>query len=267
MNAVDRHLAVPGARLRYRDEGAGPAMVFVHGWALDLDIWQPQSPLATAMRVVLYDRRGFGLSTGESSLAADVDDLRTLVAGLKVVRPLLVGMSQGARVVLEFAARHPGIARGLLLDGAPPLAGTDVPIAQLRETAARDGMDAFRTLWAAHPLTRLITAGPPERALLARVLARYPGGDLLADPADSPRKIEEYIDDSTLTRVREPVLIVNGEHDLDSRRRAGAELCVRLAHASRAVITGAGHMPNLDAPRDYNHIVSEFARRHLPAVA
>ena len=37
MNAADRHLSVPGARLRYRDEGAGPAVVLVHGWTLDLD--------------------------------------------------------------------------------------------------------------------------------------------------------------------------------------------------------------------------------------
>src|SRR5882724_10020714 len=32
-----------GVRLRYRDEGAGFAVVLVHGWALDLDIWEPQA--------------------------------------------------------------------------------------------------------------------------------------------------------------------------------------------------------------------------------
>ena len=52
MNAADQYLAVPGARLRYRDEGAGQAVVLVHGWTLDLEIWQPQTALATGMRVV-----------------------------------------------------------------------------------------------------------------------------------------------------------------------------------------------------------------------
>ena len=52
MNAADRHLSVPGARLRYRDEGAGPAVVFVHGWTLDLDMWDPQEPLAARLRLV-----------------------------------------------------------------------------------------------------------------------------------------------------------------------------------------------------------------------
>ena len=77
--------AVPGARLRYRDEGAGRAVVFVHGWTLDLEMWEPQSPLAAELRLVRYDRRGFGLSTGLPSLAEDVADLRALIGGLLVI--------------------------------------------------------------------------------------------------------------------------------------------------------------------------------------
>src|SRR6478735_5218087 len=113
MNSVHHELQVPGARLRYRDDGAGRAVVFVHGWTLDLDVWEPQAALAAEMRVLRYDRRGFGLSSGRPSTDSDVDDLRALLDALGVVSPLLVGMSQGARVVLEFAARHPGCARGL----------------------------------------------------------------------------------------------------------------------------------------------------------
>jgi len=262
MNAADQYLAVPGARLRYRDEGVGQAVVLVHGWTLDLDIWQPQAALATGMRVVRYDRRGFGLSGGTGSMHTEVEDLRLLVAQLAVPRPLLVGMSQGARVVLEFAARHPGIARGLVLDGAPPLAASDVPMAQFREAAARGGMAAFRALWSAHPLTQLVTADPAMHALLARVLARYPGHDLLSESGGA-----ELIDDALLAQIRIPVQIVNGERDLESRRRAGSELRVRLASASHDIIAGAGHLPNLDSPLAYNTIVDEFARRHLPAVA
>jgi len=41
--SVQRELEIGAARLRYCDEGQGPAMVFVHGWTLDLDVWEPQS--------------------------------------------------------------------------------------------------------------------------------------------------------------------------------------------------------------------------------
>src|SRR5262245_9698830 len=99
MKRAHREMQLPDVRLRYRDDGAGRVVVFVHGWTLDLDMWEPQMPLSAEMRVVRYDRRGFGLSTGRPSLAADVDDLRALLYSLGIVSPLLVGMSQGARVV------------------------------------------------------------------------------------------------------------------------------------------------------------------------
>ena len=274
MNCAHRELQVPGARLRYRDDGAGRAVVLVHGWTLDLDVWDPQAALATELRVVRYDRRGFGLSTGQPSLEADVADLRELLGALGIVSPLLAGMSQGARVVLEFAARHPGVARGLLLDGPPPLAATapggkqggaeitDLPMANFREIATRDGLDAFRRAWSAHPLTQLVTRDATSHALLARILARYPGRDLLEGAP-----VRESIDAQLLSQVRTPALIVNGERDTEARRRAGLALRAALSAANHLYIPQAAHLPNLDAPQAYNRIMIEFARRHLPVAA
>ena len=264
-----RELQVPGARLRYRDEGAGKCVVFVHGWTLDLDVWEPQATLAAELRVVRYDRRGFGLSTGQPSLTRDVSDLGTLLSVLGIVSPLLVGMSQGARVVLEFAARHPAFVRGLVLDGAPPLldapatgAAEDLPLESLRQLATRDGLEAFRRAWSMHPLTQLMTGDARMRTLLARILARYPGNDLLADSL--PR---EAIDRELLDAIRVPVLIVNGARDTETRRRAGAALRNALTTAEQVLIPDAAHLPNLDAPREYNQLMSGFARRHLPEAA
>ena len=268
MNRAHRELQLPGARLRYRDDGAGRAVVFVHGWTLDLDIWDPQLALAAELRVVRYDRRGFGLSSGIPSLDSDIDDLRAVLNALGVVSPLLVGMSQGARVVLEFAARYPGVASGLMLDGPPPLAATgdadtaDLPMEFFRRLAARDGLDAFRRQWSAHPLTQLLTGDARMHALLTRVLARYPGHDLGA--AETSR---ETLDAALLAQVHTPALIVNGARDSEARRRAGLALRAALPSAEHVFIPQAGHLPNLDAPLAYNQIMSEFARRHLPAAA
>jgi pimeloyl-ACP methyl ester carboxylesterase len=187
---------------------------------------------------------------------------------------LLVGMSQGARVVLEFAARHPGVACGLVLDGPPPLAATglrdqdggadasDLPMDFFRQLAARDGLEAFRRHWSAHPLTQLLTGDAHMHALLARSLARYPGHDLSA--AEATR---ETLDAALLAKVHTPALIVNGARDSEARRRAGLALRAALPDAEHVFIPQAAHLPNLDAPLAYNQIMSEFARRHLPVAA
>ncbi len=263
MIAADRHLSVPGARLRYRDEGAGPVVLLVHGWALDLDMWEPQAPLAAQLRLVRFDRRGFGLSSGNASTRGDLEDLHALINALGLVKPLLVGMSQGARVVLEFAARHPGTAGGLLLDGAPPCAASDLPMASFREIVRRDGIDAFRKLWADHALTQLVTGDPAIHALRARMLARYRASDLVAKVEEWP----EVLHDHVLAQIRVPVRVVNGEFDVETRRNAGRVLHAALPSSELLVVPNAGHMPNLDAPAEYNRIVSEFARLHLPVAA
>jgi pimeloyl-ACP methyl ester carboxylesterase len=63
------------------------------------------------------------------------------------------------------------------------------------------------------------------------------------------------------------VLVINGARDTVTRRRAGLALQAALPMAEQAVIPGAAHLPNLDAPRVYNLLMTEFARRHMPAAA
>jgi len=262
---VHRELEVNGARLRYHDDGAGRAIVFVHGWTLDLEMWEPQLPLASGLRMVCYDRRGFGRSSGTPSLTDDVTDLESLLDALELPCPLLVGMSQGARVVLEFAARHPGRACGLVLDGAPPLAGSagDLPMSEFRALAQREGLEAFRKAWSAHPLTQLVSRDRRRHALLTRILARYPGRDLLSPATPA----QECIDVAMLGRIRMPALVVNGARDTGTRREAGLALVRSLASAEHVLIAEAAHLPNLDAPHAYNQLMSGFARRLLPAAA
>jgi len=64
-HAADQFVVVDGARLRFRDEGRGPAVLLVHGWTLDLEMWDPLvSALRDAFRLIRLDRRGHGLSRG-----------------------------------------------------------------------------------------------------------------------------------------------------------------------------------------------------------
>ena len=109
-----------------------------------------------------------------------------------------------------------------------------------------------------------MTGDARTHALLARILARYPGHDLAATAAAT----RETIDAALLAQVRAPALIVNGERDTDGApaRGTGAARGARPTPNTCSSRTPA-HLPNLDAPHAYNQIMTEFARRHLPAAA
>ena len=257
-----------GALLRYREEGQGPAALLIHGWTLDLEMWEPQvAALRGSFRLVRFDRRGFGLSSGRASLAADVRDALSLCDKLHLGRFACVGMSQGARVALHLCRIAPERLRCVVLDGPPRILaenaaeGEDLPLCEYRSLIARGDLETFRRRWAKHPLMQLETPLPESRALLERMTARYDGQDLLREPPLA----EDHWDRATASALATPALIVTGEHDLPARVRAAEALALALPAGERAVIGAARHMPNLDNPSSYNAVLRAFLERHAGA--
>lgn len=257
--ALNEFIEIRGARLRVRSAGEGPAVLLLHGWALDLDMWTPQlAALANRYRLIAFDRRGFGLSSGAPGIDDDLADIEELLAKLSVERVAIVGMSQGARVALRWAIEKPAKTTSLVLDGPPrDLLVTGRPQGEItlttyRELVRNQGIEAFRKEWLDHPLMRLHTHDARTRSLVREMVDRYPGHDLLADDAPLVARIGD------LQRLDVPVLIVNGEYDSDMRIGAGTELARALPDARLAVIPGAGHLSNLDNPVAYNKVLGEF---------
>ena len=256
---LNQFIEVRGARLRVRIAGEGPAVLFVHGWAIDLDMWTPQfAALAGRYRLIAFDRRGFGFSSGTAGIDHDLADIEELLAKLDLDSVAIVGMSQGARVALRWALRSPGATRCLILDGPPRdilAVGRpegEVTLATYRELVREQGIEAFRKQWLQHPLMRLYTNEPRAHALLREMVGRYPGHDLMGDETAQLPGI------GSLQRLDLPILIVNGEHDTAVRIGAGAELARALPHAQLAIIPGAGHLSNLDNPGAYNQALDQF---------
>jgi pimeloyl-ACP methyl ester carboxylesterase len=260
MSTRARFLELSDARIRFRCAGRGPVVVFVHGWALDLDMWEPQlAQLSDQLRVVAFDRRGFGSSTGTPSIERDADDLRDLLDAIGAPPVAIVGMSQGARVAALCAVKFPVRVVALVLDGPPhesaagePVSAGDVPIARYRELVRRGEMDLVRQDWLRHPLMRLHTRDERPHALLREMVARYPGNDLRAKDA-RPAPLAQLVRTLDL-----PVLVLNGAEDHAARRAAGAALARSMRNARHAIVPSAGHLPNLDNPAAYHAQLASF---------
>ena len=260
----DRYLTTDGARLRYRDEGRGSPVLLAHGWTLDLEMWEPQvAALRDTFRLIRFDRRGFGLSSGRPSVLQDIADLGALCDRLAIERIALVGMSQGARAAMGFAMTAPQRVSCLILDGPPdhgrnPLpSDDDVPLNHYRGVVRARGMTAFRREWAAHPLLSLRTGDPRMHEILNAMIMRYPGNDLVEPVAAAEAPRSPLIDPIDI-----PVLVITGDQDLASRTQAADHLAGRLSKATRAVIPAAGHLPNMDNPNAYNTVMRTFLEQH-----
>lgn len=261
---MDQYFEIAGASLRYRDEGAGPTVLFIHGWTLDLNMWDLQvDSLARKFRILRLDRRGFGLSQGWYAPGRDAEDVVALCRHLDATSIALVGMSQGARIALKAVLAEPSLFTCLILDGPPDQRfgsdspSNDVPLAEFRALVRTHGISAFRKAWGSHPLSVLTTAGEPARQLLKEILERYQAIDLVGSPG--PLAKEEPF---ALAQIRMPALVINGELDLLSRRTLGKALAQTLPMGEHAYVPQAGHLANLDNPVAYNAILGNFLERH-----
>jgi class 3 adenylate cyclase len=115
-------------RIAYQTVGDGPFdLVFVPGFISNLDLmWESAyahffTRLAAFSRVILFDKRGTGLSdrmAGIANLEERMDDVRAVMDAVGSERAALFGVSEGGPMSLLFAATYPERARALVLYGS-----------------------------------------------------------------------------------------------------------------------------------------------------
>jgi len=136
-----------GVRICYATVGEGPPLVKAPNWLSHLE-FEWQSPvwghwweeISAHHTLIRFDQRGSGLSdwdVEDLSFDAWVSDLEAVITALKLESFVLLGISQGGSVAVEFTARHPEMVEKLLLFGAYPRGSLKTGMFSLEEHEAR----------------------------------------------------------------------------------------------------------------------------------
>ena len=118
MQTETRYADSGGVNIAYQTMGEGPQdLVLVHGWASNIEIFQEEpafarfvSQLASFTRLILFDKRGTGLSDRVSdmpSLEVRMDDVRAVMDAVGSERAALFGVSEGGTMCALFSATYP----------------------------------------------------------------------------------------------------------------------------------------------------------------
>jgi pimeloyl-ACP methyl ester carboxylesterase len=123
---MQRFASFDGTEIAYLDEGAGPAVLLLHGFAADHRLnWVAPGVVAALLdaghRVLAPDARGHGASDKPTDPAryasgAMVDDARALLDHVALTDVHVVGYSMGSMVASRLVPREPR-TRSLVLGG------------------------------------------------------------------------------------------------------------------------------------------------------
>jgi non-heme chloroperoxidase len=98
-------------QLSYKDYGSGRPVVLIHGWPLSKEMWEYQidALVNAGLRVIKYDRRGFGKSSKPwdgYDYDTLTDDLKAIMDQLDLRNATLVGFSMGGGEAVRYLSRY-----------------------------------------------------------------------------------------------------------------------------------------------------------------
>jgi len=253
--------------LHYQISGRGRDLVLLHGWGLNLRVFdQLAGLLARHYRVIAIDLPGHGGSDWDDTARSPAAHSWRVHETLSPLteRYALMGWSLGGQYALDLAAAMPaGIERLVLVSTTPRFLATPgwpygTAPALLEKLAARiEAGDAA----ALDDFLRLQVRGNSPRTA-ARVLralrsALKKGAAQPAALAHGLERLREADLRPALPLVRMPTLVIAGGHDRIVRPGASRALAA-LADASYVEYPDASHAPFLSHPRGVAEAVRDF---------
>jgi pimeloyl-ACP methyl ester carboxylesterase len=247
--------------IAYEQVGRGPALVLLHGFLSDSRVWRPQlDGLSNDFTVIAWDAPGAGQSSDPPETFR-MRDWADCLAGVLDVAGVdsahVLGLSWGGMLAQELYRRHTGRVRSLVLaDTYAGWSGSLSKDASDERLAAclRDSSlcpDELVPKYLPSMFGESVT--PKARQELASIMSDFrPAGFRLMARSSAPDMSD------LLPTIRVPTLLIWGEEDARSPMSVARQFQREMPKAKLAVITGAGHVSNLEAPAQFNAEVRAF---------
>ena len=254
--AIER-IEVDGRPIAFERAGSGgAAVVLLHGYVGDGPAtWRRQlEALSDEYTVVAWDAPGAGASADPPEsfgMAGYADCLAGFIAALGLDRPHVVGLSFGGALALAFAARHPGIARTLVVvSGYAGWAGSLPPLEaeqRLDQALALSRLPPTQVVDALLPTMFAITPDPATvERFAASLRAVHPQGFRAM-----ARAAAEDLRDA-LPDIDVPTLLVYGDRDVRAPSPVPEDLHAAITGSELVVLQGVGHVVNLEVPQRFD---------------
>lgn len=275
-NALNDLLPVEGrfnagwGNLAYHERGHRnePTIVFIHAMSFDQEIWREVfSLIPSGYRLISFDLRGHGKSdtpTLPYDLGDYASDTISLLDHLQVKDCSLVGMSFGGMVAQLVASLRPELCSRLVLSNTATKIGVFDDWLAAAEEARQHGFTRKNTMSGRERLfsQRFLDTSPLIDSIVQRRMERSVEGYIgcchaiaHADLSESSRKLDQ------------PTLVIGSDEDTVTPPDVVEMLAATIPNSLTGMISGAGHLPCLDAPREFTELLMPFLRSPEPEIA
>jgi pimeloyl-ACP methyl ester carboxylesterase len=272
----DRLLGLKDVKVHVTDTGGeGRPVILIHGWPLSGASWSEQIDQFkdAGLRVITYDRRGFGQSD-KPKLGYDYDtlaeDLHGLIEALDLHDVSLVGFSMGGGEVARYIGKYgeDGLHSVVFAAAVPPMLmktpnNPDGPLeasqaAEMTANLTKDEAEFY------DEFTKMFFS-PNGDGELAVTEQQRQDAIALTKQADKAAALEA-MQSFALTDFREdlahvsvPALVIHGDSDgIVPFEGSGKRTHAAVTHSELHVIAGGPHGINVSHADEFNDVVLKF---------
>jgi len=246
-------------------DGAGPAIVFVHGLGGDSNSFQMLLGALTGFRCIRPDLPGSGRSPRPyDALSIDlfVETVAVIIDKIGGGAVHLVGHSLGTLVCQHVAARFPQCVKSLTLFGpiVEPAEAARQRLKDRARTARQEGLIGIADAACGGASSSSRNANP--------LLAPFIRESHMRQEAEGFAQTCEALANATsadLRFLRCPTLIVTGDEDAVAPPSAARGLADAIKGSKLKVLERCGHWTPFERPQECARWLSEHVRAHEPA--
>lgn len=251
-----RYVKSGDVHIAYQVLGSGPVdIVLVPGWVSNIEcFWESPAfaaffeRLASFSRLILFDKRGTGLSdrvANVPTLETRMDDLRAVMGAIGSERALLCGYSEGGPMCALFAATYPARVQALVMIGSFPNRKYDADAPWGRTPQERDALNQrCEAEWGGPVAIEAIMPSHAQdeavRAWFARFLrmSASPAAVVALNTMNYEIDIRHL-----LPSIRVPTLLLHAEGDRQVAVSASRYMAQRIPGARYVELAGTDHLP------------------------
>ncbi|HEY7651090.1 MAG TPA: adenylate/guanylate cyclase domain-containing protein [Methylomirabilota bacterium] len=260
MKPETRYARSGNVNIAYQVVGAGPRdLVYVPGWASNIELYweEPRTArfferLASFSRLILFDKRGTGLSDRVADmpdLETRMDDLRAVMDAERVRHAALVGVSEGGPMSVLFAATYPERTSALIAIGSFPrrTRTPDYPFGPTPEEFERFIVQAVGS-WGGPAQLETRAPSVAHDVRYVEWYGRFLRLSASPGAVTALMKMNAEIDvRHVLPTVRVPTLILHKSGDRLIPSACGRYMAERIPGAKYVELSGDDHIPSVDA--------------------
>ena len=255
-------IKIRDVKIYYEREGAGAPLLFISGLGGDHQVWAPVvERLKDRYGCIRFDNRGIGQSSRPRSGYAIPDqtqDVRGLLDALSVSQVHIVGQSMGGMIAQNIALQRPRLVRSLvLLASSAAMDSRSNHFIRSRTVMQRrmTGYEYFQAIvpWFFGPE---MLSKPGFVESWARRAADHPHPQSINAFSQLANGIAKFDGRAQLKDIRQPTLVMVGEHDILTPPYMSRVLAEGIQGAELVVFPGLGHMCILE---DTNAVIKQIA--------